>query len=118
MKNLLIISLFLCVILHVSAQTSTSSATISTGSVITGKKNDTIYIVPKCTTISIPIFDSSTEDSLREVLQKEISQNDSLRTQLGRANLKINKVKFYLNICLKNSSQDKFLKGWIRRAVE
>lgn len=45
-------------------------------------------------------------------------QNDSLRTRLFLVNYKVEKVKFYLNLCTKNSSQDKFLKGWIRRAVE
>lgn len=27
-------------------------------------------------------------------------------------------VRKYLNICLKNPTQDKFLKGWVRRALE
>ena len=27
-------------------------------------------------------------------------------------------VRKYLNICLKNPTQDKFLKGWVKRAIE
>ncbi|CAB4218311.1 Peptidoglycan binding domain containing protein [uncultured Caudovirales phage] len=50
-------------------------------------------------------------DSLKAV-------NDTLRKKLFLSNYKVEKVKFYLGICMKNSSQDKFLKGWIRRAVE
>jgi hypothetical protein len=43
---------------------------------------------------------------------------DSLRNALYLANFRIERVRFYLNICLKNSSQDKFLKGWIGRAIK
>jgi hypothetical protein len=42
---------------------------------------------------------------------------DSLKTELLLAQYKLNRVSFYLNICLKKPSQDKFLKGWIRRAI-
>lgn len=43
---------------------------------------------------------------------------DSLRNALYAANFKLERVKFYLNICLKNPTQDKFLKGWLVRAVK
>lgn len=43
---------------------------------------------------------------------------DTLAARLLHARLIISNVKYYLNICIKNPSQDKFLKGWIRRAVE
>lgn len=76
--------------------------------------------------VSKRLYDS---DSLVNVYEKEILKldsiifyqkkiNDSLRTKLFLANFKIQKVKKYLNICIKNPTQDKFLKGWIRRAVE
>lgn len=42
---------------------------------------------------------------------------DSLKTVLFLSNIKVEKVRFYLNICLKRPSQDKFLKGWIKRAL-
>lgn len=45
-------------------------------------------------------------------------QNDTLRTKLFLANYRVEKVRYYLNICLRNKSQDKFLKGWVRRAIE
>lgn len=45
-------------------------------------------------------------------------ENDSLRTALFQAQFKVNKVRYYLKICLKNPSQDKFLKGWIKRAIQ
>lgn len=43
---------------------------------------------------------------------------DSLQTALFQAQFKVNKVRYYLKICLKNPSQDKFLKGWIKRAIQ
>lgn len=45
-------------------------------------------------------------------------ENDSLRTALFQAQFKVNKVRYYLKICLRNPSQDKFLKGWIKRAIQ
>jgi hypothetical protein len=43
---------------------------------------------------------------------------DSVNTALFKASYKVERVRYYLNICLRNPSQDKFLKGWIRRAIE
>lgn len=43
---------------------------------------------------------------------------DSLRTELFLSRLRIEKVRYYLNICIRKPSQDKFLKGWIKRAIE
>lgn len=43
---------------------------------------------------------------------------DSLKTQLFLNKYKVEKVKFYLNICMRDKTQDKFLKGWVRRAIE
>lgn len=43
---------------------------------------------------------------------------DSLKLELFLNKYRIEKVRYYLNICLKNPSQDKFLKGWIKRALE
>ncbi|MBC7947751.1 MAG: hypothetical protein H7Y42_07715 [Chitinophagaceae bacterium] len=43
---------------------------------------------------------------------------DSLKTALFLANYKLEKIRYYLNICLRNPSQDRFLKGWVRRALE
>ncbi|MEI8142875.1 MAG: putative peptidoglycan-binding domain-containing protein [Chitinophagia bacterium] len=59
-----------------------------------------------------------TFDSTNNELKLSLKQNDSLRFKLFRANYKLNKVRFYVRICMKNPSQDKFLKGWVRRTVE
>jgi hypothetical protein len=42
---------------------------------------------------------------------------DSLSSKLFLAEYKIQRVKYYLNIAIKNPSQTKFLKGWIKRAI-
>lgn len=47
-----------------------------------------------------------------------VTDNAKLKTKFFIASYKIEKVRYYLNICLKNKSQDKFLKGWVRRAIE
>lgn len=44
--------------------------------------------------------------------------NRRLADSLLHKKLIISNVQYYLNICLKNPSQDKFLKGWIKRAVQ
>lgn len=41
-----------------------------------------------------------------------------LRDTLFYQSAQIANARKYLNICLKNPTQDKFLKGWIRRALE
>lgn len=40
--------------------------------------------------------------------------NDSLRTALFRANYKLIRTQYYVNICMKRPLNDKYLKGWIR----
>lgn len=64
-------------------------------------------------------------DSVRSVQIKDPlfilkAKNDTLKTHLFVSNYKVERVRYYLNICLKDQtgSQDKFLKGWIRRAIE
>lgn len=44
--------------------------------------------------------------------------NDSLSGELFLNRYKVEKVRFYLAICQRDRTQDKFLKGWVTRAVE
>lgn len=57
------------------------------------------------------IIDTCKTDSLKQAI-------DSLRTKLFIAEYKLQRVKYYLNITLKDASQTKFLKGWIKRAIQ
>lgn len=43
---------------------------------------------------------------------------DSLKERLFVSDYKLQRVRYYLNIAIKNPSQTKFLKGWIGRAIE
>ena len=43
---------------------------------------------------------------------------DSLRSKLFLANYRVERVRYYLKIAIRNPSQDKFLKSWISRAVK
>jgi hypothetical protein len=54
--------------------------------------------------------DSCKTDSLQHTI-------DSLSRKLFLAEYKIQRVKYYLHIAIKNPSQTKFLKGWIKRAI-
>jgi hypothetical protein len=55
--------------------------------------------------------DTCHTDSLNHVI-------DSLRRKLFVSDYKIQRVKYYLGIAIKNPSQTKYLKGWIKRAIQ
>ena len=64
-------------------------------------------------------------DSLKLALAKanlkavnEKLRADSLSLRLFIADYKIEKVNFYLKLCLQDDTQTKYLKGWLRRALE
>ena len=69
---------------------------------------DTMIVVKSCDSIGMY------KDSIKLLLSK----NDSLTNKLFISNYKVEKVRYYLNICLRNKTQDRFLKGWVRRAIE
>jgi hypothetical protein len=69
-------------------------------------KTDTVYIYRPYEVIKIDT-----------VYLKDQRETDSLKTKLFIANYKISRVRYYLRICLRNPKQDRFLKGWINRAV-
>lgn len=55
---------------------------------------------------------------LRDSIIKIKVSSDSLKTKLFLSNYKIEKVRFYLSICKRKPTNDKFLKGWISRAIK
>jgi hypothetical protein len=61
-------------------------------------------------TVFIPVTISTGPISKKEF--------DAVKDSLFRANLKIEKAKVYVKICLRNPTQDKFLKGWMRRLLD
>lgn len=56
--------------------------------------------------------------ALRDSMAKLKATKDSLGDQLFIAKYKLERVKYYVSICMKNPTNDKFLKGWVRRATE
>ncbi len=44
--------------------------------------------------------------------------NDTLNTKLFLSEFKVEKVKRYLEIVRRNRSQNKYLRGWVTRAVQ
>lgn len=77
--------------------------------------------VMRIDTVEVPVpstaADLSTMD-LKNYTDSITRVIDTLRTNLFISNYKVEKVKYYLAIVLRNPSQEKFFKGWIRRAVE
>lgn len=65
---------------------------------------------------------SALRDSFNLIIDKiELKQDvllDSIGTELILAQFKIERVRKYYNICKANPTQDKFLKGWIGRAIQ
>lgn len=55
---------------------------------------------------------------LRDSLKVIRLKKDSISGQLFLANYKVEKVRYYLKICNKTPSNNKFLKGWVTRAVK
>lgn len=51
-------------------------------------------------------------------IENKCEDVNHIKDELFIANYKLERVRYYLNICLRNKSQDKFLKGWIRRALQ
>lgn len=82
------------------------------------------YTVPKETYTSIAVVDTiRLKDTIYigvtpQVCIRMQKQRDSATTALFIANYRVERVRFYLNICMRDKTQDKFLKGWVRRAIE
>lgn len=61
-------------------------------------------------------YDSAMAE-LRMSIQKQNMAYDSIRNELILANYRIERVRYYVGICIRKPSQKKFLLGWTRRAV-
>lgn len=74
--------------------------------------HDTLYIY---NTDTVLVNDNCIE--LKQQLTQTIQQRDSVQNLLFVANYKIEKAKFYLRVA-GSDTQLKFLRGWIKRALE
>lgn len=77
--------------------------------------------VPKCPpVIPCPVAEVKTDTVKVIIIRNDSLQAkvDSLSTLLYLNTYKVERVKYYVKIVDRNPSQIKFLKGWIRRAVE
>lgn len=79
---------------------------------------DTIYVIKQDT---ISVIDYKLQDSLVDVLRLTRDSlkryRDSIEYEDYINARRIEKVKYYINICEKNSKQKKYFYGWIKRAV-
>ena len=114
MKNLILILFFFLVGCKQASSTSDVQANNSPPEVrvdtVSISRIDTVYVTQPA---------QQTDDVL-----KLKAENDSLRTannKLGKEllhnKLIIQNAKYYLNIANKNASQQKFLRGWMNRAL-
>lgn len=76
------------------------------------KTNETKAKCPPIDTVRVQTYINC--DSSNKVLTDSIKV---LREQLFINRYKVERVKYYLNICNRNPKQSKYLKGWVRRAV-
>ncbi len=71
--------------------------------------HDTVYL-------PAPVVDETLEPVIDTVYLP--GQNcDSMAMWLRAARQKLNKINYYVNICNRNPKQDKFLRGWMNRAL-
>lgn len=61
---------------------------------------------------------SPVSDSLLSECVRLNQENDSLKTQLFLSEFRVHKVKYYVAIVDRDPTQIKFLKGWVKRAVQ
>lgn len=111
MKTLIIFS---CILLS-------SCLEFNNGSVVLSEKATEIHIQDSLKIEkSIMLYDSLNKIYIDCELRCAMKDNRirGLRDTLFFQSAQLSNVKKYLNICLKNPTQDKFLKGWIRRAIE
>jgi hypothetical protein len=112
MKNIIYILLLLSVVSCKSVQTKTVYEIQAKTDTLTVRDTvnviDTFYVEYQTTdTVFVPKVDTI-----------KIGNCDSLKERLFVSDYKLQRVRYYLNIAIKNPSQTKFLKGWIRRAIE
>lgn len=67
---------------------------------------------------SFLVFVKNREDSLQAIIHEQKNAIRSKDSALFEARFKLARVWYYDSLCLKNSRLDKYLKGWIRRALE
>lgn len=75
----------------------------------------TVLTAPVAVLVNVPCPSIDSLFTERMELKRE---RDSLKTELFLAQFTVTRVRYYLDICLRNPTQDKFLKGWIKRAIQ
>ncbi len=68
-----------------------------------------ISVIHRCTVKLLTVVEQ--RDSLQRLC-------NTLHTKIFIEDYKLQKVDFYLNLCLKDKKKDKYLKGWIKRTLQ
>lgn len=82
-----------------------------------------LFKKPDCETlppVTITLKDTVYVPAVNTIMYKPspVSNCDSFKTKLFISNYKIERVKHFLRIVDNNPTQIKYLKGWVRRAVQ
>lgn len=96
--------------------------TVSVAQIITDSNSisDTSWVIKELGIAqdSFLVWCGNRMDSLSSVIRQQKNIIHSKDSTLFESNLKLARVWYYDSLCLKNSRLDKYLKGWIRRALE
>ena len=88
---------------------------------IVQKSVEPIVQVPDTVYVEIPIINNERIKELEAEVQFLKHKADSLNSTITYENYinarKIEKVKYYISICEKNSNNKKFFYGWIKRTM-
>lgn len=110
MKNLILLLLFL----FASCKQAESKPVIIEKP-IEVIKTDTVFL-PKVDTVFI-VKENTSVLQLQKANDSLKTANNKLGKKLLHSELVITNAKYYLNIANKNPSQQKFLRGWMNRAL-
>lgn len=76
------------------------------------RMQDSLQIVSLNEQLTEVVMQLNAASYQNEILKK---RGDSLRAYVALGNFKMNRLKYYINIVVRNNSQIKFLKGWSNR---
>lgn len=80
-------------------------------------KPDTVYVIDNVKIDSLFNILRSTQDSLQTMKDSVIFYRDTILYENYINARRIEKIKYYIDICNKRSTNKKYFFGWIKRAI-
>lgn len=119
MKKIIFLQFVICLLTTFisCSRKGLSAEDTQSNNVSVGVKHDTIYIVDEFRVDSLKTVLLLTQDSLCIARDSMIFYRDTILYENYINARRVEKVKYYISICEKNSANKKFFFGWIKRAV-